>query len=58
MRERGTLEELHNEKRLEGWRENIQLPDSTSEVNRGQTLKNLIGHVKDFALEKEELLKE
>lgn len=41
MREFGTFEELHDEKGSEGWRESIELQVSTSEVNRGQTLKNL-----------------
>lgn len=39
MREFGTFEELHSEKGLEGRRESVQLQVSTSEANRGQTLK-------------------
>lgn len=50
MREPGTFEELHYEKRLEGWEKSIQLQDYTSEVSRDQTVKNLRGHVKDLVL--------
>lgn len=59
MRELGSFEELHYEKRLNGWREGIQLQDRASEVSRGWTVKNLRSHIKDFNLESNrKLLKE
>lgn len=59
VRELGTFEELHYEKRLEGLREGIWLQDYTSEVIRGRTVKDLRSHIKDFDLESiRKLLKE